>query len=213
MNRIGSVLIMLSMLFCLTGCGGLDDPDYGGGSVFNELGGEIQADDDSSAEIPEGAITDAAGEFYYAGKLQQGGDDENGYIQVPLGYVDFQDEDVEGLTQYSDVAGKNIITLDYYEGMKYQLVAENMRSYLQSDDTIFDLQGATTTVGNCNALQIYGHYDDGYFIVIWFIEDPEDTDSSYYLAMEFDSDHSYLVACSSTFQTKEQYHDVQTGTE
>lgn len=163
-------------------------------------------------DIPEGAITDASGEFYYDGKLQQIGDAENGYIQVPLGYLPFQDEDVEGLTQYCDASGKNIITLDFYDNISYQVAAEGLRSYMQQDETLEDVSGAMVTVAGYNALQLYGHYTDGYFIVAWLIEDPADPADSYYLAMEFDSDHQYLIACSSTFQTREDYQPAEETT-
>lgn len=196
-------LLLPVMLCSLSGCGGLTDNRQG--SIL-ESANEIPTEEATKPEVPEGAITDDSGEFVYAGKLQQIGDDENGYIQVPLGYVQFQDVDVQGLTQYSDVTGKNIITLEFYEGYNYQTVADNVLSFFQQDENVMDLNGATVTVAGYNALQLYGYYNDGYLIVIWFIEDPADSSNTYYLAMEFDSDHDYLVACSSTFQTVEDYH-------
>lgn len=195
----------LLALLLLTGCGGLDKQSPGSILADNTPIAPVDTTQEA-AEIPEGAIVDNSGEFYYDGQLMQIGDDENGYIQVPLGFVQFQDVDVEGLTQYSDSTGRNIITLERYDGINYKTVAENLRSFLASDETVDDLQGSTVQVAGYDALRIYGHYTDGYAIVIWFIEDPADTDSSYYLAMEFDSEHYYLIACSSTFQTVEDHN-------
>ncbi len=158
-------------------------------------------------EVPEGAIADESGSFVYTGPLQQGGDDENGYIKVPLGYVSFQEEGVEGLTQYSDITGTNVITLDYYEGVNYQDGANSLYYYMSQEETVEGLTGATVDVNGYHSLQLYAHYtDDNKFLVTWMIEDPADPASSYYLAIEFLNDDADIMACSSTFQTVEDYH-------
>ena len=199
------LLLISSMIFTLlTSCSAKANDGVsvlsGGQSI-----GSVQ--ETTKREVPEGAITDESGDFIYTGKLQPVGDDENGYIQVPLGYVPFQDEDVEGLTQYSDVTGTNIFTLDYYEGVSYETAAENMRYYFAERENIEGLSGAVVTVGGYNARQLYCHFtDDNIFLVVWLIEDPDNTDSCYYLAIEFDSAHQDIMACSSTFQTVNDYH-------
>lgn len=194
-------------LLLLTGCGGGLQSEEPGSVLGGEAIAPVEEEEaETASALPEGAIVDYSGDFVYDGALIQVGDDENGYIQVPMGFIRFQDEDVEGLTQYSDPTGKNIVTLEQYDGISYTTAAESLRSYLASDENIEDMQGATVEVAGYNALQLYGHYTDGYFIVTWFIENPADSGSSYYLAMEFDSDHSYIMACSSTFQTVEDYN-------
>lgn len=163
-------------------------------------------------EVPEGAITDESGSFVYDGPLQQGGDDENGYIQVPLGYLNFQEEGVEGLTQYCDTSGTNIVTLDFYENINYQDAANNLRAYMESQTNIEGLTGATVTINGYNALQLYCHFTDAnLFLVTWLIEDPANPMDTYYLAIEFSNEKSSIMACSSTFQTKEDYHAAQRG--
>ncbi|MBP0974391.1 MAG: hypothetical protein J5851_10840 [Oscillospiraceae bacterium] len=207
------LLLVPLLALALTACGGLEEQS--GGSVMHDQSSQgfiVDNNSDAAGEtssIPEGALVDQSGDFVYAGKLQQIGDDENGYMKVPLGYLRFQDEDVEGLTQYSDTTGKNILTLEHYT-IPYQDAANNMLAYLQSENVIQDMQGATATVADYNSLQLYGHYDDGYYIVIWFIEDPANPEgSSYYLAIEFDSEHKDIVACSSSFQTAEDFHKTE----
>lgn len=202
MKRMKALLCMLPLL--LTGCGG----GLGSTESRSMLEQEATAAIETAAteELPEGAITDVSGSFVYTGKLEQIGDDDNGYIQVPLGWMEFHEEGVEGMVQYSDATGKNIVTLEHYEGIDYQSAAENMRYYLAENQKIEGLTGSTTTIGGYDALQLYCHYTDGYFLVIWFAQDPADAASSYYIAMEFDNDHQYVVACSSTFQSTEDYH-------
>ena len=205
-----SKLLIIASIFAvvLSGCSaGQDD----GISVMNQgqtIGEDVQ--ETTKPEIPEGAITDASGEFYYQGKLMPVGDDENGYIQVPLGYSPFQEEGTEGLTQYADATGTEIFTLDYYENMPFDTSAESMRYYLESQENIEGLQGSITTVNGYDARQLYCHFTDAnLFWVIWLIQDPDNTNNTYYLSIEFDPDHQNLIACSSTFRTVSDYHKEQ----
>ena len=200
MKRLIFAILMAAIMLGSTGCGGLDDPAA-------QTPGAALAQTDAPAEtdaLPAGAITDDAGEFAFTGKTQQIGDDAHGYLQVPLGYLPFQEEGVEGLVQYSDSTGKNIFTLDHYD-MDYNNAAQSMYAYMQQNEDIEGLTGATVTAGGYDALQIYGHYNDGYFIVIWLIDDPDSEAGCYYLAIEFDGEHQDLVALSSTFQTPKDF--------
>ena len=204
-------LFVLISIFALTltGCSaGQSD----GVSVMNQ-GQSLEGNASVEAtkpEVPEGAITDDAGNFVYEGKLQPVGDDENGYMQVPLGYPPFQEEGTEGLTQYADATGTNIFTLDYYENMSMTMAAENMRYYMESQENIEGLQGSVTTVNGYNARQLYCHFTDAnLFWIIWLIEDPDNPDNSYHLSLQCDPEHQNLIACSSTFQTVNDYHKEQ----
>ena len=204
------LLLLTSMLaLTLTGCSaGQSD----GVSVMNqgkslEENASVEA---TKPEVPEGAITDDAGNFVYEGKLQPIGDDENGYMQVPLGYQPFQEEGTEGLTQYTDATGTNIFTLDYYENMSMTMAAENMRYYMESQENIEGLQGSVTTVNGYNARQLYCHFTDAnLFWIIWLIEDPDNSETCYHLSLQCDPEHQNLIACSSTFQTVNDYHKEQ----
>ena len=204
-------LFVLISIFALTltGCSaGQSD----GVSVMNQ-GQSLEGNASVEAtkpEVPEGAITDDAGNLVYEGKLQPVGDDENGYMQVPLGYQPFQEEGTEGLTQYADATGTNIFTLDYYENMSLTMAAESMRYYMESQENIEGLQGSVTTVNGYNARQLYCHFTDAnLFWIIWLIEDPDNPDNSYHLSLQCDPDHQNLIACSSTFQTVNDYHKEQ----
>ena len=228
MKRTLTGIAALTLALTMTACGGMGGPSSAKPNssfsldsmpevtapevntpTVNAPEGEATQTDAPKANNTGEGITDDSGEFVYTGKLQPVGDDENGYIQVPLGYLPFQDEDVEGLTQYCDTTGKNIVTLDRYDNIDYQTVANNLRGYMEAQEDIEDLNGAKVTVAGYTALQLYGHYTDGYFLVAWSIQDPAHPDDrTYYLAMEFDSEHQYLMACSSTFQTVED-HDSE----
>ncbi len=199
MKRITAMMLAAVMGLSLTACNASEKV-----SVLESTASTQPA---TLPEVPEGAITDASGSFVYDGPLRQGGDDENGYIQVPLGYVNFQEEGVEGLTQYSDPTGVNVVTLDCYKDINYQDAANNLRAYMETQTNIEGLTGAVVPINGYNALQIYCHFTDAdKFLVTWLIEDPANTMNTYYLAIEFVTEKSEIMACSSTFQTKEDYH-------
>ncbi len=192
-RRITLFLLCLGAVLCMTGCGGNTE------SVPDST---AETEVPTKPEVPEGAIVDESGDFVYTGLLKQGGDAENGYIMVPATYVNFQEEGIEGLTQYSDPTGTNVITLDFYEGINYSDAANNMVYYMSEEENVEGLSGAEVLINGYNAKQIYCHYtDDDKFVVIWLIEDPSNTANCYYLAIEFINEDSDIMACSSTFQT------------
>ncbi|MDE6086778.1 MAG: hypothetical protein K2G25_00125 [Oscillospiraceae bacterium] len=160
-------------------------------------------------EVPEGAIVDASGDFVYTGKLQTIGDITIGFMQIPLGYLQVeQEQELPGILQYCDATGANLITFGYYQGITYQALAESRRSALEETEGVEGLTGATTTVGDYSALQLYCYYKDGTnstLIVAWFIPDQENPENCYFMEFELDSDHQNLIACSSTFQTVTDY--------
>ncbi len=197
MKRKTVLILLLAGMLCLTGC-----------NQKNTESGDAAVTSTGSKEIPEGAIADESGDFVYTGELKQGGDDENGYIKIPATYVSFQEVDVEGLTQYSDPTGTNIVTLDFYEGIDYETASENLYSYMLEDTTMEGLTGAIVTINGYKARQLYCYYpDDGKFLVTWLIQEPTNTANTYYLAIEFTNEGSEVMACSSTFQTPKDYAD------
>ncbi|MBR2913180.1 MAG: hypothetical protein IKC40_04605 [Oscillospiraceae bacterium] len=202
MKKFLTITIASALLLSLTACG--EEEQSSGASDTKSTTAE------TLPEVPEGAIVDESGTFVFTGPLRQGGDDENGYIKVPIGFLSFQEEGVEGLTQYASMDGTTIITLDRYEGYDYKTVANNFRYYFEEDENVEGLGGATTVVNGYNALQLYCHYkDDGKYFFAWMIEDPANPQNSYYLAMEFLNEDKNIVACSSTFQTVEDFAKTQ----
>lgn len=192
------ILAALCSLCCLAGCSG-PTLESGKSGWNNTPAG-------TKEEKKEG-ITDGSGNFTYTGELQQIGDDENGYMQIPAGYVPFQEEDVEGLTQYASQNGKSIITLDFYEGVDYITAAQGMYAYLQQEGSIQGLAYAEAVVNSYPAYQIYGHYEDNTVLVAYFMQDSADAANSYYAAFEYSDGKSDFLACSSTFRSTADYHE------
>lgn len=207
-NYLAYALCMM-LAVSMTGCGSKDSDK----SVLEQQA-IIPAATESAGEqeIPEGAITDESGTFYYAGPLQQFGDSQDGYIQLPLGFAPFQAEGVEnaeGVTQYTNASGTNLVTLDRYN-VDYATSATTLRYYMEEDENVEGLTGASVKINGYTALQIYCHYKaDNTFMVAWCIEDPADPKSSYYLAIQFTNEDSAVMACSSTFQTVDDFTGLE----
>ncbi|MBD5143904.1 MAG: hypothetical protein HDT22_09915 [Ruminococcus sp.] len=203
------IAIFIIMLFC-TGCSAEKKDNI---SVLNSNQSIESTEEATKPEVPEGAIVDESGDFVYAGKLQPIGNDETGYMQVPLGYTEVQSEDVlstfSGMVQYCDATGVNMITLGHYEDISYQVLAENRRYALEEQEEIEGLSGAIVTVAGYSALQLYCHHTDGIFFTTWIIEDPKNSENCYFMEFEFDADHQNILACSSTFQTIQDYKKSQ----
>ncbi len=144
-------------------------------------------------------LTDASGDFTYTGEVQWIGDEEHGYLQVPADYNPFQDVDTEGLVQYC-YGPYNIITLQRFEGTSADTAAFNIYNHLEEEAAADSVSSAEVEISDYTAKQIYAYYpDSSQYLVTWFIPDPDDENSCYYLSMEFDAAHSDMVACSSTF--------------
>lgn len=201
-------LLLSGMLIasCLTACSTQSQQDV------SILAGNqpVATEEATKPEVPEGALVDASGDFVYTGKLQTIGDITIGFLQVPLGYLQVeQEQELPGILQYCDTSGANLITFGYYQGITYQALAESRRSALEETDGIEGLSGATTTVGDYQALQLYAYHKDdttgNTLIVAWFIPDQENPQNCYFMEFELDSEHHNIIACSSTFQTVTDY--------
>ncbi len=155
-------------------------------------------------------IYDDSGEFAYAGELREIGDADSGYIMVPSDFVRVRNGDI---LQYCDPTGNNIVTLDHYDDIDYETAAQNVSSFLASNKELSGVSAAVLTVGGYDCIQLHGSYEDGVFAVIWVISDPSDETSCYYLSFEFDPEHQYLMACSSTFMTVHDHDGAESMTD
>ena len=209
------IVILIMKLFC-TGCSVKSNEDI---SILNSNQSIGTTEEATKPEVPEGAIVDESGDFVYTGKLQPIGNDEIGYMKIPLGYTKVESEDdvalsiFTGMVQYCDATGVNMITLGHYEGISYQVLAENRRYALEEQEEISGLSGSIVTVAGYNALQLYCYHTDGIFLTTWMIEDPKNSEDCYFMEFEFDFDHQNILACSSTFQSVEDYKKSQKALE
>lgn len=200
----GFPVLVCSLLFLLSSITGCSSQKQDVSILANNQ--PVSTEPATKPEVPEGAIVDASGDFVYTGKLQTIGDITIGFMQVPLGYlVVEQEEEIPGILQYCDATGSNLITFGYYQGITYDNLAESRRSALAETEGVEGLTGATTTIADYPALQLYCHHTDGLFIIAWFIPDLENPENCYFMEFELDSDHQNLIACSSTFQTVTDY--------
>ena len=158
-------------------------------------------------------IVDETGDFVYEGGLIPVGDDNYGYMRVPVGYIYSETSAREqGVLRFTDATGYGRITLKRIKGMDYITAANKLYLGIQDQNGLENLTGATMHPSGYNAKQIYGvNVKDGYFFVAWIIEDPAYPSDCYYLSLEFDEAHKPLMALSSTFCTVEEYNECLNG--
>ena len=167
-----------------------------------------QAQSNELGQVTNERITDETGKFIYEGKLQQIGDNDHGYMKVPPHYQFSKEDAARGILRYSDTSGKGVITLNLFKGMDYHSAAQKLYLGIDAQSGIEGLTGATVHPSGYNAKQIYGvNTEDGYFFVIWLIEDPDNSSNCYYLSLEFDEEHNNIMALSSTFRSVKDYND------
>lgn len=125
---------------------------------------------------------------------QRIGSAATGYVDVPADYYSFTDPATTAETiQYCDSSVTNIVTLTYYDNtdLTAETCAQAMLQNFQQDTAMdsSSVTGAMVELDGCEAYQIYGYYPaDDIFLVIWFLDSPED-DYIHYVSVEFTSDH------------------------
>ena len=116
------------------------------------------------------------------------GDANFGYLSIPNTWVKYKDLGGTQALQYSDIAGKYIVTIDYIreEGYTAKQLASNFLYQMQQSTEVTGVKGATVKIGKnkeYTAYQVYMLYpEDGiYLITYWF--ETEDKEIRY-LALE-----------------------------
>ena len=209
---------MLLFVIILSGCAGTDAPEESV-TVQTSTAAETVTtrvttvtttvtETETTTEQTYITITDDSGEFAYSGELMEIGSDDCGYMQIPADFVRYVETGSESVLQYSDPGGNSIFSLDRYEDIDYETAAQNLGAYLGRNG-LHDVSAAAVTIAGMDAIQLHGSYDEDCYAVIWLIADPADPTGSYYLSLEFDPDHRYMMACTSTFMTAASHNDTE----
>ena len=124
---------------------------------------------------------------------QRIGSVETGYTDVPADYIKVENSVLGSeFVQYSDVTGTNAVALGHFSNnLTAKAYAGAMMMNFQQDTEMdqSSVTGATVTLDGCEAYQVYGYYpDDDLFLVVWFLDSPED-DYIHYVSVEFTSDN------------------------
>lgn len=180
------VLTILVILFGAIACHSLK-------SEKTPAAGSDPASSDSSSDVSDGTQSgSASGDSNSAAendeknskssesnsKTQQLGAEKYGSITAPDTWKPFSDPDASSITggalkQYCDETGKLIITLNYTESPQTDAKSAASSCWAQmEDDGASDIQGATVTIADCEAYQVYGYYtEDDVMLVIWVFTD------------------------------------------
>ena len=184
MKKMMMVCCTALMLMAFAGCQSNEVAKTGVSGKQSSEASEMNA---SGNQTDETAKTNTSGN-------QRVGSEKTGYVDVPEDFLTFvNDVDLgEGVIQYSDVAGKNIVTLQYFDASAIDAEAAASSMYMQfANDTLVDqesLTAAMVTIDDCEAYQVYCYYpSDGVYVVTWSFDSPED-DYTHYVAVEFTED-------------------------
>lgn len=105
------------------------------------------------------------------------GAENYGFVDVPNTWVTFTDQETASLSglsvkQYSDAAGKNIITLNCSESQTEPKSAASSCWTQMEQEGASDIHGATVTLDGYESYQVYGYYaDEDIVLVIWIFSD------------------------------------------
>lgn len=104
------------------------------------------------------------------------GEDGVGYVTVPSSWTEFNDVDNPEATQYC-ADDKTIVTMQSYADQKGELTSKQAATNIYAnmeDEDVEGLTGATVTLADQEAYQVYGYYaDDDIFLVAWLLEDSD----------------------------------------
>ena len=126
-------------------------------------------------------------------QVQHVGADGIGFVDVPATWVKFTDVDGNDSIQWCDGTPYTIISLNTFD---LDSVPEDQRADFDAEDAANSVwtnmlndgcdeesvQGAHVTLAGRDAVQVYGAYPDGSFLVCWLVED--DDDAIRYVAAE-----------------------------
>lgn len=152
-----------------------------------DLDGEDKDDTDDGSWLDLDTDTDDAddGATGDAGEqTQHVGADGIGFVDVPASWVEFKDVDGNSSIQWCDGTPYTIISLNTFN---VDSVPEEERADFDAEDAANSVwanmlndgceedsvQGAHVTLAGREALQVYGAYPDGSFLVCWLLEDDQ----------------------------------------
>lgn len=182
----------LLLALSLASCGGSTTPteavDGGGERATTEALPDVETTEGEPEET--GAEAD--------GDTQRIGDPKVGFVSVPSDWVKFVDVAGGSDLQWSDAAGTTIVTLNTFD---MDSVPEDMRADFgayEAASSVWDnieadggqdINGASVSLANKNAYQVYATYPDGTYLVTWCLEDDDGT--IHYVAAEGPADTIY----------------------
>lgn len=107
-----------------------------------------------------------------------------GFVSVPENWVEFNDVDGNTSIQWCDGTPYTVISLNTFDldsvpeeeraGYTTEDAANSVWQNMLNDGAVEDsVQGARVTLADHDALQVYGIYPDGSYLVTWLLQDEE----------------------------------------
>lgn len=113
------------------------------------------------------------------------GTPEYGYVNVPSDWANFVDVDGNNSFQVCSIDKSTIISLNIMQGEESAGLEDYASSiaYRMEQDGGKELQAARVKIKNIDAVQVYGKYDDGNYILVTWVFEAEDG-KVHYIAAE-----------------------------
>jgi hypothetical protein len=191
MSRASRLALSLALCLCLPLAAGCSS-DEGGATDDTKKEEEVvltdedvketdltdeAEDEDDKTDAAEADDTDDADE-----QTQHVGADGTGFVDVPATWVEFHDTDGNDSIQWCDGTPYTIISLNTFN---VDSVPEEERADFDAEDAANSVwanmlndgceedsvQGARVTLAGRDAVQVYGVYPDGSFLVCWLLQD------------------------------------------
>ena len=132
------------------------------------------------------AVTEENNSAEPAAATKRIGADGVGFVSIPENWVEFRDTDGNSSIQWCDGTPYTIISLNTFD---MSSVPEDQRADFDVEDAANSvwmnmlndgckedaIQGARVTLANHDALQVYGLYPDGSYLVCWLLDDGNGT--------------------------------------
>ena len=194
-TRSRNIALMLALALALplsAGCSsGAPSAEQDADAVEQTKEEEVKpTEEDESVTEEDIAVTEEEDEEETAveapAATQRVGADGIGYVSVPNNWVEFKDVDGNSSIQWCDGTPYTIISLNTFD---MSSVPEDQRADFDVEDAANSvwvnmlndgleedaIQGARVTLADHDALQVYGLYPDGSFLVCWLLDDGSGT--------------------------------------
>ncbi|MBP3893951.1 MAG: hypothetical protein J6D34_07930 [Atopobiaceae bacterium] len=188
-SRTGRIALTLALTLsmplamgCSSGAATVEETDEAAEQVNEEAAPSDNKSSKEEASKDASPKDEGTSDATTTQETQRIGAEGIGFVEVPANWMEFKDVDGNSSIQWCDGTPYTIISLNTFDTSG---VPEDQRASFSAEDaanSIWDnmlndgvsedaIQGARVTLANREALQVYGLYPDGSFLVCWLVED------------------------------------------
>ena len=198
-SRPAYLALVLSLALCLpfaAACSSSNKPDDSSSEKIEKEEDVVLSDDDTTETDLEELVDSQEDEEDEADDTEKESDDDAdeqtqrigekgiGFVEIPANWVEFKDVDGNDSIQWCDGTPYTVISLNVFDlssvpaeqrgSFTAEDAASSVWTNMINDGAVEDeIQGAHVTLAGRDAVQVYGVYPDGSFLVTWIVPDDE----------------------------------------